>query len=116
MKIILASLAAAALLAGCSSMKAKKTMGAKPVATMKAAKTAKHSMTKSGTSTMTLTCSKGKDKRVATVALSKDRCIVEYTKWGKTKEIASGGPKSHHCADVQNEIRKNLTKAGFKCE
>lgn len=114
MKIVLASLAVAALLAGCSSAKVKKTMNSKSHVVMRSSKATAHKA--AGMTETTVTCTKKKDKRVAVVAVRKNGCILEYTKFGKTKEIASGGPKSHHCTDVQNSIRKNLTKAGFKCQ
>ena len=117
MKLVWASFAAAALLVGCSSAKTKNTAqtttAAKVTSTSKAA-----SQTGINGTTVTCTKTKGKntDKRVIVVAVEKHRCVVHYTKFGKTKEIASGGAKSKHCATVQEHIKSSLIKYGFTCK
>ena len=117
MKLVLASFAAAALLVGCSSAKTKKTMPAKSAAKMTSAS---KSAAPAGVSETAVTCTKTKgkhtDKRVIVVGVEKNRCVVHYTKFGKTKEIASGGAKSKHCATVQEHIKSSLTKYGFTCK
>ncbi len=62
-----------------------------------------------------LTCVKGKETRVLEVAKKDLGCALNYTKLGKTSEIASSSKGHKHCDDSQKKVSSKLESAGYKC-
>ena len=61
-------------------------------------------------------CNFKKDIRMISVnKTDSGGCVVNYTKSGETKEIASSQKEGQHCNTVKNKVVTNLTEAGFSC-
>ena len=65
----------------------------------------------------TLKCKLKDDIRI--VKLSKESevklCEIHYTKEGSKERIASAERQADFCSNVLNNVKKNLTDAGFNC-
>lgn len=61
-------------------------------------------------------CNLGSSIREIAIVTDDDGCVLNYVKDGASSVIASGGPESTKCREVQEVVRSNLEKAGFACQ
>ncbi len=61
------------------------------------------------------TCSRDQDERLLTIFKKGNGCVLNYTKFSRTHEIASSAHGSRHCESVREKTKKNLQDAGFAC-
>ncbi len=61
------------------------------------------------------TCNVEGTPRTIKVNKIKDKCTVEYTKFGSTTQVAWGQTNPKICTNVLNKIKTNIEFAGFKC-
>ena len=61
-------------------------------------------------------CTVGGDSRTIEVREDGKGCQVIYTKHGESNSIASGTYGLDHCKKVQDQIKGNLSSAGFTCK
>ena len=60
-------------------------------------------------------CKLKKDIRTVSVNKTDSGCVVSYTKFDETKEIASAQNDYSHCQAVKDKVVTNLTEGGFSC-
>lgn len=60
-------------------------------------------------------CKLKKDIRTVSVDKTDSGCVVSYTKFDETKEIASAQNDYSHCQTVKDKVVTNLTEGGFSC-
>ena len=60
-------------------------------------------------------CKLKKDIRIISVNKTDSGCVVNYTKFDETKEIASAKNDYSHCQAVKDKVVTNLTGGGFSC-
>jgi hypothetical protein len=61
-------------------------------------------------------CANGKDERKLEVHTRGPGCSLQYTKYGKTSEIALSRHSVDLCLDNLKKVRANLERAGHKCQ
>jgi hypothetical protein len=116
MKKFLAAVSLCAL-AACSSAPKKDAAPAAPANPPATAQTATKAKTEeSKPAAGSLSCKHGTDQRQAKIDKKGDGCEVEYTKFGKSKVVASSAKGVHHCEDALAHLKKNLTASGFACQ
>lgn len=71
---------------------------------------------KSNNGTQTCKSKNGGDvRKIELIEMPNGGCIVEYTKFGKKKNVVEGAPGSKYCNTVYKRIPRKLKAAGFSC-
>ena len=125
MKILLLSLA---LVMGACSSNPKSSSSKKSQAKTKKAKASKEKVARKQVEKPVspkryestkdqMTCSLNNDVRSLTHSkLDSGGCVVDYEKFGESRQVAKASSDLAYCGTVMDRIRNNLEKAGFSCE
>ena len=104
-------------LLGCSTLSSKTETKRKNQKRVRAMKT---NSTKASQSVSidfgSIQCKLKKDIRTVSVNKTDSGCVVNYTKFGEMKEIASAQNDYSHCQAVKDKVVTNLTEGGFSCD
>jgi len=111
------------ILSACSTSGLKKTKAtevppkSQPKILQKKIKTALPTQVPGSESIKSIICENESDERKISILQPKlGGCRVEYTKFGKSKSVASAVNGRDHCTKVFEKIKTNLEKADFECK
>ena len=101
---------------GCSTLNSKSETKRKDQKKARATKINKKSKNLSAAISMDpIQCKLEKDIRTVSINQTDSGCVVNYTKFGETKKIASGQNGYSHCQAIKDKVVTNLTEGGFSC-
>ena len=100
---------------GCSTLGSKSETKRKDQKIAKTMKINKKSKNLSASIMRPTQCKLEKDIRTVSVNKTDSGCVVDYTKFDETKQIASGQNGHSHCQAIKDKVVSNLTEGGFSC-